>query len=416
MYHCVVHFYEMGRQDSSMVQLRKIKPLERFLHVFSDSEELDRELAQTADVIFLNVQGMDDSQIHTAMDGVIACKKDEAELIILLDKEQAQPLLDSYGKQITDFWFLPLSDTEAQFHFRRWQNSYKLKKDFWLVNNYLDSTINCVPHMIWYKDKEGAHMKVNNAFCESVNKTMEQVQGRGHYYIWDLSPDEYAKGEFICMESEYEVMEKRKTCVFEENVKIKDEMRQLKTFKAPLFDLDGSVMGTVGVATDVTQERLYEQMIINNANTDFLTGLYNRRYISDYIEQQEDKPMVIYYIDLDNFKSVNDMYGHQEGDNALQLTASVLLRCMPDTMIARAGGDEFIIIEIGNYTEDGIEGKKRQIEKELNAAFQAQEKLSLVSASIGVAHSKKGKNVMDDLITEADKNMYREKEGKKRAR
>jgi diguanylate cyclase (GGDEF)-like protein len=175
-------------------------------------------------------------------------------------------------------------------------------------------------------------------------------------------------------------------------------------------------MGTVGVATDVTQERLYEQMIINNANTDFLTGLYNRRYISDYIEQQEDKPMVIYYIDLDNFKSVNDMYGHQEGDNALQLTASVLLRCMPDTMIARAGGDEFIIIEIGNYTEDGIEGKKRQIEKELNAAFQAQEKLSLVSASIGVAHSKKGKNVMDDLITEADKNMYREKEGKKRAR
>jgi diguanylate cyclase (GGDEF)-like protein/PAS domain S-box-containing protein len=399
-----------------MEQLRKIKPLERFLHVFSDSEELDRELAQTADVIFLNVQGMDDSRIHTVMDGVIACKKDEAELILLLDKEQAQPLLDSYGKQITDFWFLPLSDTEAQFHFRRWQNSYKLKKDFWLVNNYLDSTINCVPHMIWYKDKEGAHMKVNNAFCESVNKTMEQVQGRGHYYIWDLSPDEYAKGEFICMESEYEVMEKRKTCVFEENVKIKDEMRQLKTFKAPLFDLDGSVMGTVGVATDVTQERLYEQMIINNANTDFLTGLYNRRYISDYIEQQEDKPMVIYYIDLDNFKSVNDMYGHQEGDNALQLTASVLLRCMPDTMIARAGGDEFIIIELGSYTEDGIEGKRKQIEKELNAAFQAQEKLSLVSASIGVAHSKKGKNVMDDLITEADKNMYREKEGKKRAR
>jgi diguanylate cyclase (GGDEF)-like protein len=110
------------------------------------------------------------------------------------------------------------------------------------------------------------------------------------------------------------------------------------------------------------------------------------------------------------------MYGHKEGDNALMLTADVMRRCMPEAMIARAGGDEFIIIETGEYTEEGVTEKKKWIEGELNAAFQAQENLSRVSASIGIAHSKKGKNVMDDLISEADKEMYKEKQSKKHGR
>jgi diguanylate cyclase (GGDEF)-like protein/PAS domain S-box-containing protein len=416
MYHCAVHFYKLGTKDSFMEQIEKVLPLEHFTHVFTESEKLDRELAKAADIIFLNVQGMEEPQVQAVLEGVLDCKKADAELILMAEQAQVGASIDSHRKELTDIWYLPMSEQETDFRFRRWQENYKLQKDYWLVNNYLDTIINSVPHMIWYKDKDGAHIKVNECFCESVNKTMEQIQGRGHLYIWDLTEEAYSKGEFICMESEQEVMEKRKTCIFEENVKIKNEMRQLKTFKSPLFDLDGSVMGTVGVATDVTQERIYERMIIRNANTDFLTGLYNRRYISDYIEHEEDKPMVIYYIDLDNFKTVNDMYGHKEGDNALTLTADVMRRCMPEAMIARAGGDEFIIIETGEYTEEGVAEKKKWIEGELNAAFQAQENLSRVSASIGIAHSRKGKNVMDDLISEADKEMYKEKQSKKHGR
>ena len=93
-------------------------------------------------------------------------------------------------------------------------------------------------------------------------------------------------------------------------------MRELTTYKSPLFDIDGSVMGTVGVAVDVTQERLYERMLLNNANTDALTGLYNRRYVYQFIQEKEGTPFTIYYIDLDNFKSINDKFGHQEGDRA----------------------------------------------------------------------------------------------------
>lgn len=242
---------------------------------------------------------------------------------------------------------------------------------------------------------------------------MEQIEGRGHYYIWDLTPDEYAKGEFICMESEYEVMEKRKTCIFDEKVKIGDDMRQLKTYKTPLFDLDGSVMGTVGVATDVTQERIYEQMIVKNANTDFLTGLYNRRYVSDFIKSREDGPLTVYYLDLDNFKKVNDRYGHHVGDDALVLTAETLRKCMPDGVIARFGGDEFLVIETGAVTEQEAEEKRRWLREQLDNVYQEVEHFHGISASIGTAHSAKGKDVMDALIKDADAFMYRVKNQKK---
>lgn len=242
---------------------------------------------------------------------------------------------------------------------------------------------------------------------------MDQVEGRGHYYIWDIEPDEYARGEFICMESELEVMEKRKTCEFDETVKIGDEMRLLKTYKSPLFDLDGSVMGTVGVATDVTQERIYERMIINNANTDFLTGLYNRRYAYQFIEKEENSSLTVFYLDLDNFKSVNDRYGHQEGDRALVVTAEVLKKCMPKDMIARVGGDEFLVAVIGDYTAKEIEEKRIWLQEQLDSAYAKDEYFKNISVSIGTAHSTDGEVIMDALIGEADTFMYREKYRKK---
>ena len=88
------------------------------------------------------------------------------------------------------------------------------------------------------------------------------MEGRGHAYIWDVEFDDPA-----CIESEREVMSKRQTCVSEETVKSGDGIKLLTTYKSPLYDLDGSVMGTVGVAIDVTQERAYEQEIIRKNHT-----------------------------------------------------------------------------------------------------------------------------------------------------
>lgn len=411
MYHCNLCIYFIGEQNNMFEALKNVEPFQHFTHEFVKSETPEEALISQADVIVADIQNSDALE---SLRCIRSNKKEKAELILLADKAQTELLVGEDLSAVKDIWVMPLSEKELQFRFQRWYETYKMGKDYWQTETYLDATINSIPYMVWYKDKEGAHIKVNDTFCKTVNKTMEQIQGRGHYYIWDIDPDEYAKGEFICMESEFEVMEKRETCVFDEDVKIGDSMRQLKTYKSPLLDVDGSVMGTVGVAIDVTQERLYEQMMIKNANTDFLTGLYNRRYVYEFIEQMEENHITIFGIDLNNFKSINDIYGHQEGDKALVLTAQVLQKCMPGHLVARTGGDEFTVIMLGERTEQEVEDTRKMLEKELDDAYAKEENLKSISSSIGSAYSDKGKEGFDTLVGESDEFMYREKERKKR--
>lgn len=408
MYHCHVCFYLLGNQAGFFDFIKKSEPFPNFEHEFLESGEPDEKLINRADVVFANLQGMDVKKVLTYLTA-----GNEKEIILIAEKDQTAELVLAELPENVDIWSLPMSEEELRFRFLRWQRLYKKDKDFWQTRNYLDATINHVPHLIWYKDKEGVHEKVNESFCKAVNKTMEQIEGRGHYYIWDLTPEEYSKGEFVCMESEYEVMEKKETCIFDENVKIGDEMRQLKTYKTPLFDLDGSVMGTVGVGMDVTQERLYEQMILNNANTDFQTGLYNRRYVYQFMEKKGDTPLAVFFLDLDNFKEVNDKYGHQEGDRLLLVTTEALKKCMPNDVIARMGGDEFLVIRPGKITEEEAEEKRKWLQEQLDQTYITEEHFRNVSASIGVAYSELGNRDIDLLIGNADSFMYRVKNEKK---
>ena len=409
MYHCQICFYMITRQNELFATLKQLSPLTHFTHEYLQSDSTDAAMTNKADVILADMRQM---SAEETLAFLLSHKRKESELILLADKEQAELLAANENADITDIWVTPLSEAELRFRLIRWQKTYKMGKDFWQTQSYLDNAINSVPHLIWYKDKEGAHMKVNTAFCKAVNKTMEQIEGRGHYYIWDIDPDEYAKGEFICMESEYEVMEKRETCIFDETVKIGDSMRELKTYKTPLFDLDGSVMGTVGIAIDVTQERLYHQMMIKNANTDFLTGLYNRRYLYEYVEKAQENSMALFLIDLDHFKSINDIYGHQEGDRALVLTADTLQANikMQDSLIVRAGGDEFVVLMFGERTPEEVEQMRQTIKTKLDAEYAKDERLKKISASVGSAYSQTGKENFDVLVGEADAMMYREKE------
>lgn len=408
MYHCHICFYLLGNQAEFFDFIKKAEPFPEFEHEFLEGNVPEQELIDRADVIFADLREMDEEKV-LALLGV----HQEKEMILAATKEQTERLMAAGVPENTDIWRLPMSEEEQRFRFLRWQRLYKKDKDFWQTRNYLDATINNVPHLIWYKDKEGVHEKVNTSFCKAVNKTMEQIEGRGHYYIWDISPEEYSKGEFVCMESEYEVMEKKKTCIFDENVKIGDEMRQLMTYKSPLFDLDGSVMGTVGVGMDVTQERIYEQMILNNANTDFQTGLYNRRYVYQFIEQKGETPLTVFFLDLDNFKEVNDKYGHQEGDRLLLVTTNALKECMPGDVIARMGGDEFLVICLGKAVETEIEEKRKWLQEQLDKAYKKEEHFKNVSASIGVAYSEKGNQDIDLVIGKADSFMYQVKNEKK---
>jgi PAS domain S-box-containing protein len=227
-------------------------PLEGFTHDCLESDEPEAALAARADLILADLREL---PVPAALETLCAGRRADAQLIVLAEKDQF-PQLSGGLEQIQDIWTLPLSEEELRFRFSRWQQSCRERKDAWETHQYLEATINSIPSLVWYKDKNGIHEKVNDSFCRTVNKTKEQVQGRGHAYIWDVEQDDPA-----CIESEREVMNKRQTCISEEVIQTGGGTRLLTTYKSPLYDLDGGVMGTVGVAIDVTQERAYEQAL-----------------------------------------------------------------------------------------------------------------------------------------------------------
>ena len=249
MYHCHIHFYFMGPPCRVFEIIKEMPVLEHFSHQFLESRKPDGALTAKADVIIADLQDMD---VKQGVRALITGKSEEAQLILLADQSQMALLEDDLCK-INDIWVYPMTDQEIRFRFLRWQQNYKMSKDFWQTNHFLEATINNSPNLIWYKDKNGIHEKVNDSFCRTVNKTKKQVEGRSHAYIWDVEHDDP-----VCIESEREVMEKKKTSVSEEIIQTGAGIRTLETYKSPLYDLNGSVMGTVGVAIDVTQERAYQ--------------------------------------------------------------------------------------------------------------------------------------------------------------
>ena len=247
MYHCHLRLYCVGRRKELFTPFQEAVPLESFTHTFLESEEPDPALAAQADVIFADLTDLD------AAGALRTLSQSGAELVALGTRDQLSQLTDLLPA-LTDLWPLPMSQAELCFRFQKWQRTCCQEKELWESRQYLEAAINSVPNLVWYKTRDGVHEKVNDSFCQTVNKTKEQVQGQRHAYIWDVEQDDPA-----CIESERIVMEVKKTCVAEETIQTGEGTRLLTTYKSPLYDLDGSVMGTVGVAIDVTKERAYEE-------------------------------------------------------------------------------------------------------------------------------------------------------------
>lgn len=260
MYTCSLHIYFAGHPSHALDVIKKMPALEHFTHYFIESDEAEASLSAKADVIIADLSRIN---VQSALQILLPNRREGAEVIFLADKKQMQLLcVDPALKDITDVWIMPMTDEELRFRFLHWQQTCKLSKDFWETSHFLEATINNVPNLIWYKDKDGVHEKVNNSFCQAVNKTKQQVEGRRHAYIWDVEEDDPA-----CIESEHQVMSKKQTLVSEETIMAGNETRTLMCYKSPLYNCDGTVMGTVGVGVDVTQERAYEQEIIKKNKT-----------------------------------------------------------------------------------------------------------------------------------------------------
>ena len=187
-------------------------------------------------------------------------------------------------------------------------------------------------------------------------------------------------------------------------------MRKLKTYKTPIFAEDGTMIGTVGIARDVTREYEYRKQILKLLQTDALTGVANRRYFQEYVERQRGtQKLTIICFDLDHFKQVNDTHGHQTGDAALMAMGDALRRLFPEGFSARLGGDEFVTAFIGPYAVEQLEEQLRDFIDRLKKFFSSQKSFSEISVSAGAAWTEDPSSSLEVVMHHADLALYKAK-------
>jgi diguanylate cyclase (GGDEF)-like protein len=173
-----------------------------------------------------------------------------------------------------------------------------------------------------------------------------------------------------------------------------------------IHDYFDNVSGYFCTMQDITYQRAYEQSIINAANTDMLTGMYNRRYFYNFLSGNIGKSFHLLYLDLDRFKAVNDNFGHSAGDEVLIKTSELIQDFFPDAVTARLGGDEFAVIDYENSRKD-IESICSQLENTVLNTFKHYNCNTTVS--IGITYTDGSAEDIDTLIQESDTRMYEKK-------
>jgi diguanylate cyclase (GGDEF)-like protein/PAS domain S-box-containing protein len=214
------------------------------------------------------------------------------------------------------------------------------------------------------------------------------------------------------------------TTLIESRMRHRDDFwLHVETLRTDLMH-DPNVKGIVLNSRDISERKAFEEQLEHQAFHDSITGLANRALFRDRVEHalerqtRDDQPVSVLFMDLDDFKTINDSLGHAAGDRLLSEVAERLRGCLrlPDTA-ARFGGDEFaILIEDGGESVGAADVAARILQA-LDGPFLLEGKEVFVRASIGIAASESGRATgpegAEELLRNADVAMYIAKEAGK---
>ncbi|MBL8523955.1 MAG: diguanylate cyclase [Betaproteobacteria bacterium] len=187
-------------------------------------------------------------------------------------------------------------------------------------------------------------------------------------------------------------------------------------FNSAFVDGSGKTMAILSLAQDVTLRVEAEEHLRHAATHDSLTGLQNRQSLMIRLDhalarcRRSDSLLALLYIDLDNFKPVNDTHGHAVGDELLCQVAARLKTCVREVdTVARLGGDEFVVLLEFDVREDTHDVIRQRIVDGLRTPFTIGEQTLACHASIGVSQYPGCATTADHLLVCADQAMYRAK-------
>lgn len=290
------------------------------------------------------------------------------------------------------------------------------------ANNLFKHIINAIPQRVFWKDLDLHYLGCNEAFAkDSGHLVSDDLLGKDDYeMIWAEHAKEYRIDDRKVINSGVAKL------FYEEEITTQTGGKMwISTSKLPLLDNAGKIVGVVGVFEDFTEKKISEEKIHRLAFYDTLTALPNRILFMDIAKESMKEAALTHtynaliFIDLDNFKVLNDTLGHEMGDIMLQIVAKRLQTLVKEgNSIARLGGDEFVLI-LKNLGTEEAKAKAQSIStvKKILSLLQEPYQLKWAehksSASAGITLFN-GENIsIDTLMKQAELAMYQSKESGK---
>ncbi|MBL7158730.1 MAG: diguanylate cyclase [Candidatus Omnitrophica bacterium] len=256
---------------------------------------------------------------------------------------------------------------------------------------------------IWEVDKNGLYIYSSGVIENILGYTPEEVVGKKHFYDFFMPNEkDKLKKKALAMFSKKEKFKK----FVNKNVHKNGKLIYLETSGMPTFDEKGNLTGYIGADTDITKhieakehlEKTHRELLKSTKRLKELvtidphTGLYNHRYLEKVIEaefsrsKRAGEPLSLVMVDIDYFKSINDVYGHEFGDLVLKQLATQLKRMVRQyDVVVRFSGEEFAILSPGSDRESIIQLAQRILDAINLFNFGNKEHLVKLKLSVAVS-------------------------------
>ncbi|QCP59746.1 cyclic di-GMP phosphodiesterase [Pantoea sp. SO10] len=291
-----------------------------------------------------------------------------------------------------------------------WGDTSSVARDLTLGLSFAEQVVSEANSVIVILDQRGNIQRFNRLSEEYTGLKEQEVIGRNVFQLFMTKQEAQASRRniagFFREGSSYEVERWIKTRKGQRLFLFRNKFVHSGSGKNEIF--------LICSGTDITEERRAQERLRVLANTDTVTGLPNRNAIHQQIslalELANGSQTGVVYLDLDNFKKVNDAYGHMFGDQLLQAVSLAILSCLgKDQTLARLGGDEFVVLA-EHTSQAALEAMASRILERLRQPF----RIGLIEVysgcSLGIALAPLHGEDRESLIRNADTAMYHAKE------
>lgn len=280
-----------------------------------------------------------------------------------------------------------------------------------LLITCMSNLLSATEERVYFKDRASRFLLVSSGWLAAYapGRTVGELVGKTDF---DVFSSEHACAAFA--DEQRIIATGQPVTAKVEQETFKDRERAwVSTTKMPLRDEDGQVIGTFGISRDITAQIQAERALAYQALHDPLTGLANRVALMDRLAQalvameRRRSRLAVLFIDLDNFKGINDSFGHDAGDLVLTEIGRRLtgVARRSDT-IARLGGDEFVMLcpELDEHA--GPEDIGRRIVSAIAAPYLNNGRNLSITCSVGIAVTSDPATEPDQMIRDADVTMF----------